>query len=95
MMIRGLERDTSDIVTEIRMRAILSVEKLMAKVSTCGQTGKSTTGNGSMASRRAMACGKVFRETPILDSGKTLEPMVTEFISGPTAIAMKALGMNA
>ena len=90
-----MEKALSDMQTATNMMANSSLEKLMAKVSTCGQTGKSTTGNGSMASRRAMACGKVFRETPILDSGKTLEPMVTEFISGPTAIAMKALGMNA
>ena len=78
--------------TETDMRVILSKEKRMARVCITGLTERSTTANGKMESKKATECGKVFSVTATSVSGKTVKPMVMEYISGRMEIDSKVAG---
>ena len=91
-MTKEKEKAWNDIQTEISMKVTSRKAKLTERVSMFGQMEKSMMVNGSMVSRKAMECGKVFLVIAILDNGKTVKLMVMVSINGRTAIDMKEPG---
>jgi len=66
--------------------------KLMGKEFIPGQTVRSTMASGCKDSSKAMESGGDFLTTAILESGRSLRPMATEFILGKTETDMRENG---
>lgn len=67
---------------------------LEGKESINGAMARSMMENGTMGSNMAMEFGKASTVTLTLASGRTLKPMVMEFIPGVMVIGMKESGKH-
>lgn len=80
--------------TEINIKVIIRMEKLMEKEHTHGEIMKYMMENGWEDRKTDMGFGREFKETVILGNGKTAKLRGMEFTHGLMEIGMKESGKN-